>query len=269
MKFHLKFLKPKINTKQNSVLLFQFLYNHDSDRLLHIFKKLLRHNNAKNHQQLRDHKQLPKNISQRSQIFPAFGFLGKDGFLHADNVTKYLTLMIVKMKVDFNPSTQKLEMNVVAKQSIVNAKNSKFEPNELIAALEEGGARVQYENGFALTPEDITDREFWSMEGSGNYLPYTFISVVFYPCSLPNQADCAPLTDIVQYDIGFSLIYLGYQLSNKENPTKTIFYYDYMKYSINPTIYQVGDFHMQKVRIFDEDKDFSEPKLKAEFLLLV
>lgn len=213
------------------------------------------------------------NIYPKIQLFdenfgPVFNFLGNTGFLSATNLTKYLTPMAVKMEMKFNALTQKAELTPVATQNLVSCRNAKLGRDDLQNTLEEAGFKQYYEADYIFCAENMADLDFWNVEGSGNYLPYSFISILFYPCTLPNPADCAPLPGLVQYDIRFSVSYQDYLLDNKENPIKRLFKFGKMTFSLNPTSFQVGQIDFKKIRIVDEDKDFSKPHLNKEFFSL-
>lgn len=185
--------------------------------------------------------------------------------LHTSELEKYFTGVVTKFERRINVQTGKVETVVKGTQKIVDGKKSKDGEDDITELLNSVGALPYYIGGFIFVPEDLSDDEFWTIEGNKESLPYSYVTITFYPCSLPDPTQCVPIESLVEYEFSLCVAYLTFKLNQKENPLFRLFEYDVLSTGFNPATLTKTEISMKKVRIMDEDRDFVSPRLNSEF----
>lgn len=202
---------------------------------------------------------------QDENLFGVFVFTTPLGPIPAKDVPKYLTIRMVRQTYSVNPQNPNETIwTSEGRLKYVDCRDASIAETNMKHVSSSGGAYF-YKQGFFLCSENNDNWDIWKISGSPNALPWTFVKVDFLPCSLPNEADCAP-KDAFSYIRGrFSAISKNYKLSDKENPIQILYESDMIIYGINPHTVET---HMKKTKevfVFNEDKDFAGSKLKAKF----
>lgn len=206
----------------------------------------------------------PKINLHSEQIIPGATLQSRANMLHVSELNKYLTGIITKFERKMNEKTGKVETLVKGTQKIVNAVETIAGEGNFEENISDSGASRYFTGGFIYSPEDMSDNEFWTIEGNEKSLPYSFITFTLYPCSLPDPTQCAPIESVIEYDYSFALTSLSYKIKEKKNPIFRLFEYDILSAALNPVAFTKNDIIMKKIRIMDEDTDFVKPRLNSE-----
>lgn len=200
-------------------------------------------------------------------FIPFLSFFSNSGSLPISELSKYVTISVSKIELQLDPLTSQPAMVVKASQNFVNARNAKLSSNkeDFENFLEASGAKGLYDGDFLLSPEDMLDEDFWTIQGSANYLPFTFITLNIFPCSLPDPTQCAPIEDLIQYEVKLSVVFNSYKLDVKHNPVYRLFTFESLVAALNPAAFTVGQVIFKRVEILNEDLDFAKPDVASNF----
>lgn len=210
-------------------------------------------------------KNYPKINLHGQKAIPAGILLSSDKMLHSSESSKYFTGFFTKYERKINKTTGKEETIVKGTQKVINAFHTISGEEDIDESIIVSGAYNYYKTGFISGPEDLSDNEFWTIEGSEKSLPYSYITLAIYPCSLPDSSHCAPIQSLSEYDFSLSVAHLTYKLDKKKNPIFRLYEYDVLSIALNPSAFAKSEINMKKIIILDEDRDFVQPRLNSEF----
>lgn len=207
----------------------------------------------------------PKIDAHASNFVPVVAAFNRTGLLQSSEFHKFTTPIASKIEFKSNPETGAPELAVVASQKMINCKDADLDEDDIEETVEKSGASDLYHKGYLLCPENMGDNNFWTIQGSADYMPYSYISLDFFPCSLPDPSQCAKMEEVVQYQLDLTMSYNTYKLDQKENPIQRLFAFEKLISAFNPASTNVGHMTFKTIRIMDEDKDFVKPKLNTQF----
>lgn len=211
----------------------------------------------------------PKINLVENQFIPILSVIKYGMPMSPEEALRTMTPIIVRTRFSEDPENPLgFKVEELGRMKFVDcreAKNAKYDNREI--ALE-GGSTIFYDLGLIQCPEDITNEEFWSLEGSGSQLPFVQIHIRFLPCSLEDQTQCASVPELAPVILQLSTVSLTYNLKKINDPVSKLFSSEKLQFKImsdsSVTLVQ----YFKKVEIFDETKDFSRGELKKEFYSL-
>ena len=191
--------------------------------------------------------------------FSEYGIGNYIACLDTNFITMHQLKKYVTMRVDMLTTSEDAQGNRIEKVEPLNfdiVRRLKNQERKAYAEAQWGRTKefgLDYEKifGEVLILVDISLKEFY-LTGSKFNLPYRRLRYRFYPCSLPNAADCTSVTDLSSLKIGSFGTFKVANYSNKKKPLKTFIDVDNVLF---PTIGQtVRNFvYLKKNEIYDMD----------------
>lgn len=208
----------------------------------------------------------PKIVLRDQNFLPFFIMSGENNFIiNSTIVEKYFTIIAERMEFVIDPATETLQIKKIAQQKIIDCREANLGEKNMTKFLEDSGSTFIHQMGFVFCPEELTNKEFWSVEGSANSFPFSFIQIKFYPCSLPDASKCASEDDMISMTIIMSITHDTYNLKDKDNPTKRLYSTENIIFGLNPSMSSIGTVRFKTYEVLDEDRDFFQPGLTKSF----
>lgn len=116
---------------------------------------------------------------------------------------------------------------------------------------------------YMLCPVITEPTDFYTRSNPAD-TPYRKVDINIYPCMIPDNTLCAPLSDVNKLSWKIAFLRTSFNPSIKTNPlTKEIVFED-IQVNVNKEIeYKVS---LQGNELYDDDTDFGDQKLVAEYL---
>lgn len=209
----------------------------------------------------------PKVELLKNGFFPVFSFMNLTKMVPGSEIQKFATIFIHQPVFGIDISEGVPQAKIIGSKflKMVDCRQANIDSEFIKNITAQSNSELYYQLGFLLCPENIDDNKLWTIEGSGNSLPFTSFHFKVGPCSLPDPTECLPFSDFLTVEGRMGTASWTYKLDNKKNPITTVNLADRLIFGFNVGFYQVTYLKFKKIQVYDEDRDFEEAKLNKEF----
>lgn len=191
-----------------------------------------------------------------------FVFFNGKGFVKAEDVHRYATFMgiVSIMTMDESAQTPKIEKIPV---EYIPCKEASRESGMVEKAFSSTNSSHLFLEVTLCPSHDSLER--WILEGNIASPPFTTVNLMAYPCSLPDQTQCASLQELAVSSVYVAQLSKSVDYADKNNPVRSDVDTN-TELLINPMILSKQLIYYKRNQILDDDKDFSEPVKGHEFI---
>ena len=197
------------------------------------------------------------NLIDEDIVFPlAFAYQGKI----ISNLSKYVTLKVATTYFRQNKTTGKIQAGVKHLFDFIpcnQVKNQRLK--NLMTKFDKGLSLVS--KAFCPDFRGLED-EYFVQYDQPNF-DHISIKMYVYPCSLPDQSQCASKESINQIRMTYPVLDKFFVSSDKDDPLRELTKKSFARIGSINTKYQ--DFELKVNRLLDDTSQFTSPRVTKEF----
>ena len=178
-----------------------------------------------------------------------------------DQINRYVTIKGYIMQTKVNEQTGDIEL--------LNTFDLNYKPcsqvkdRRVMEDLQLHEQSKKFIENLALCPELAGGEDKYVVQGKAQDPPDLRLRILFFPCSLPNPADCATLSEFQGTETVYTQTKKVFDLSNYEEPLTSIPEMDGFQ-QLDPTFQKEIFYKMRDYEVWDDRKDFFDKRLRVK-----